>query len=98
MANKSIHDRVSRFIARKKGTTYNPGKGVDIPGPRQAIEVEKDPGKIGEAIRQLQGYKIPRYVAGTNKKVVKAALERTKNTSVGVMNQKGEIVKRAGKH
>lgn len=46
----------------------------------------------------MQGYGVPRYVAGTSKRVVDVALERTKDTSVGVMDQKGRIVRRARKH
>ena len=44
---------------------------------------------------QLQGYKKSVYIAGVNQKAVEKALEATEGTTVGVMNNQGEIIKRS---
>ena len=94
MAINSIHDQVSRFLARKFGLEYYPDKGADDRG-RIVIEVETDPRKISEAKQQLQGYAKPRYIAGTNKKTVEAALASTEGTKIGVMDKDGRILRQA---
>ncbi|MBM3332746.1 hypothetical protein FJY68_13020 [candidate division WOR-3 bacterium] len=88
------HDRIAKEIAAKKGTVYHPDKGVDIRTPKQAIEVEVDPDKFKEGVRQLQGTDKARYLAIPND-LVKDAKEYTKGTGVGVMNEHGTIKKRA---
>lgn len=89
---ESKHDRVARQIARKEKTEYNQGPGADIKGARRAIEVET-PRTIGDAARQLQGYKKPVYVAPTDPKAVPKAVARYKNTTIGVMRPSGKIAK-----
>jgi len=91
---KSAHDKAAEYLSKKFGIPYQGDEGADLPG-RIVIEVEKDPNKISEAKRQLQGYKRPRYIAGTNDKTVKAAIEGTKGTKIGVMDKRGRILKRA---
>jgi len=88
------HDKIAKIISKKKGVEYNPGKGVDIKTRTQKIEVEVDPGKFKEGVRQLQGHRGARYLAVPNE-LVKEAVEYTKGIKVGVMNEKGEIKKRA---
>lgn len=88
------HNKIAKIIAKKKGVECNPGKGVDIKTRTQAIEVEIDAGKFKEGVRQLQGHRRARYLAVPNK-LVKEAVEYTKGIKVGVMNEKGEIKKRA---
>lgn len=46
-------------------------------------------------MRQLQGFRKPRYLATTSE-LVPLALEITEGTSVGVMGPTGHIAKRAG--
>lgn len=87
------HDRIAKEIAAKKGTEYHSDKGVDIKTPTQAIEVEIDPGKFKEGVMQLHGTEKTRYLAVPNE-LVKDAIEYTKDTSVGVMNEHGKIRKR----
>jgi len=87
------HDKIAKEIAEKKGTEYRSDKGVDIKTQAQAIEVEVDPGKFKEGVRQLQGTNKTRYLAVPNE-LVKEAKEYTKNTGVGVMNEHGGIKKR----
>ncbi len=58
----------------------------------KAIEVET-PKTVKSGLQQLQGHKKPSYIAGTNQAAVDKALELTKNTTVGVMDNQGNIVK-----
>ena len=88
------HDRIAQKIAEKKGTAYNSDKGVDVRTSTQVIEVEVDSNKFKEGVRQLQGTSKARYLAVPND-IVKEALEYTKGTGVGVMNEHGRIKKRA---
>jgi len=92
---KSKHDQIARRIARKRGGKYPPKKGADIVNAREAIEVEVDPNKFSDGIRQLQGYHKPRYLAVPNS-LVPLAKKRTKGLKTGVMDENGNIVKRAG--
>jgi len=87
------HNRIAKAIAEKKGVEYNKGKGADIKTPTQVIEVEVDPGKFKEGVRQLRGYRRTRYL-GVPNELVKEAIKYTKGTGVGVMNEKGKIKKR----
>ena len=50
---------------------------------------------VSDGIRQLQGFREPVYIAGVDDAAVQAALERTKETTVGVMDNQGKIVKRS---
>jgi len=89
------HNRIAKKIAEMKGTEYKSDKGIDIQTSTQAIEVEVDIGKLKEGVRQLRGTNKARYLAVPNE-LVKEAIDYTKNTSVGVMNERGKIKKRAG--
>src|SRR6266571_469983 len=88
------HDRIANEIADKKGTVYHSDRGVDIRTPSQVIEVEVDPAKFKEGVKQLQGSDKPRYLAVPNE-LVSEAIDYTKGTGVGVMNEHGRIRKRA---
>ena len=90
----SKHDKVAQKIAKREGTEYNRGAGADVQGRQRAIEIET-PQTIGDAARQLQGYQKPVYVAPTDTKAVQAAIKHYKNTTIGVMNPTGKIVKRS---
>lgn len=89
----SKHDQIAKRIADKKGAEYHSDKGVDIKTGTQAIEVEIDSATFKHGVRQLQGTIKTRYLAVPNK-AVKDALEYTKGTGVGVMNEYGKIKKR----
>ncbi len=91
--NKS-HKTTSSRIAGKYNTEYNSNKGVDIVTPNIAIEVETE-STISTGIQQLQGHKKKAYIAGTNQEAVKNALEITKGTTIGVMDNQGNIVKKS---
>ena len=60
------------------------------------IEVET-PETVGDAGRQLRGYRGPAYVAGTNRKAVRLALERYRDSTIGVMDNQGNIIKRSSR-
>lgn len=91
---KTTHDRIADSVARRVGGDYNPDKGADVVGGGQVTEVEVDAGKLKEGIRQLQGYREPRYLAVPNE-LVPEAIEATRQTKIGVRTETGRIVKPA---
>ncbi len=88
------HNEVAKRIADKKGVTYNTGQGPDVQTSSQAIEVETE-STIADAGRQLAGFRKPVYVAGASEKATKKALEHYKNSTIGVMDPNGRIIKRS---
>ncbi len=86
------HDETAKFIAAQKGVSYNQGPGPDIRTPRQIIEVETAD-TITNAAQQLRGYRGPVYVVGVDAKATEAALEHYKETTIGVMDASGKILK-----
>jgi hypothetical protein len=88
------HDKIAEAIAKARGGTYDSNKGADVRNAREAIEVGTDPAQVKAEMRQLQGYNKKRYVAGPQD-FVKAAMESTKGTKIGVMTQSGRVVKPA---
>lgn len=94
MAESKSHKTTANRIAKKFKTEYNTGAGADIKTKNIAIEVET-PDTVSEASAQLHGHRKPVYIAGTNEKAVKKALEVTKGTTIGVMNSQGKIIKRS---
>lgn len=94
MAENRSHKTTANRIADKLGTEYNAGKGVDIKSNRATVEVETAD-TVSDAPGQLRGHRGPVYIAGTNKEAVQKAIEKTKGTTVGVMDNQGNIVKRS---
>ena len=94
MSESRSHKTTANRIARKFKTDYNSGKGVDIKSKRATVEVET-PETVSDASGQLLGHRGPAYIAGTNKAAVEKAIEATKNTTIGVMDNQGKIVKRS---
>jgi hypothetical protein len=90
----SKHDQIANEIAEKKNTEYHPDRGVDIRTPSQAFEVEVDANTFKRGLQQLQGSNKARYLALSNE-LVNDAIEYTKGTGIGVMNEHGKIKKRA---
>ena len=88
------HDNTANRIARKKGVEYNRGQGPDVATPRQVIEVETVD-TVGDGFRQLRGFRRPVYIAGADSAATQAALEAARATTVGVMDQLGNVVKRS---
>ena len=94
MAEERSHKTTANRIAQKYGIQYNTGEGVHIRSSRATVEVET-PDTVAEAPSQLRGYRGPVYIAGTSKEAVKRALETAKGTTIGVMDNEGNIVKRS---
>lgn len=82
--SRSRHDQVAEKIAKKKSSMYNSGLGPDVITPWQVIEV-KTPQTIGDATRQLQGYRRPVYVVITDKRHLQV-VECYGDTTIGVMD------------
>jgi len=92
----SAHDDIAKKIAQKYKTDYNPGKGVDVQTSDKAIEVERSIDTLSDGVRQLQGFNKSRYIAVPDR-FVPDAIDRLNNTKIGVMNQSGDIKRRAKK-
>lgn len=92
MTENRSHKITANRIAKKYKAEYNQGPGADIQTDGLSVEVETAE-SIGDASRQLQGFKKPVYIAVTTKKGVQKALKRYKDTTIGVMDSKGNIVK-----
>ncbi len=92
MSESRSHKATANRIAKKLGTEYKGGQGVDIKSSRATVEVETL-STISDGLRQLRGCRGPAYIAGTNKATVEKAIEVTANTTVGVMDNQGRVVK-----
>ena len=91
MTESRSHKTTANRIAKKMNAEYNAGKGVDIKSTNATIEVETSE-TVGDALGQLRGHRGPAYIAGTNKEAVNKAMEIIKGTTVGVMDNQGNIV------
>ena len=94
MTESRSHKTTANRIAKKFKTDYNSGEGVDIKSKRATVEVETLE-TVSDAPSQLRGHRGPSYIAGTNKAAVEKAIEATKGTTIGVMDNQGKIVKRS---
>ena len=96
MSEDRSHKTAANRIAKKLNTQYNDAEGVDIVTNNIAVEVETE-STVKSGIRQLQGHKKPSYIAGANKTTVKKALEATEGTTIGVMDNQGNIIKKSSR-
>lgn len=94
MAESKSHKATANRISKKLKAQYNQGQGADINTNKMAIEVETED-TIGDASRQLAGYKKPVYVAATNKQALEKAIDHYANTTIGVMDKNGKIIKKS---
>ena len=94
MSESRSHKTTANRLAAQRGVEYNRGAGADIKTEHVTIEVET-PDTVADAGRQLRGHRGPVYVAGTNKEAVERALDRYGDTTIGVMDNQGNIVKRS---
>jgi len=90
----SSHNKTASRLARKNRVAYNRGQGLDVNTPRRAIEVETAD-TVRDGLRQLQGFRKPVYIAGADSKATRAALDTAKRTTDGVMDSRGNILKRS---
>ncbi len=88
------HDQIAEELAKALGTTYNRGKGVDIKKRGIVAEVEATPKTFTDGIRQLRPYKGRRYLV-PDTSYTDEAVQRVKNTKIGVMKPNSTIVKPA---
>lgn len=93
MAEERSHKTTANRIAKKFGTAPQT-ESPDIKTPKIKVEVETA-ASMPEGLGQLRGYRGPVYVAGTNREAVQKALDATANTTVGVMDNQGNIVKKS---
>ena len=94
MSESRSHKITANRISKKLRADYNPDKGVDIKSSRATVEVET-PDTVGDAPRQLRGHRGFVYIAGTTKGAVQKAIEVTSGTTIGVMDNRGDIIKRS---
>jgi len=92
----SKHDQIANKLANKFGSEYKSDKGIDLILPDRVIEVETKKAGIPQGIRQVEKSDKARYLA-VNKININNALSATQGTGIGVMNETGKIVKRAGR-
>ena len=92
MPESRSHKTTANRLAAQHDTDYNQGPGADIKADHITIEVET-PETVADAGRQLRGHRGPVYVAGTNKEAVQRALDRYGDSTIGVMDNQGNIVK-----
>ena len=93
MPENKAHEATVNRIIRRYGGEYHPEKGADVTVPFfGTIEVETEK-TTSDAPTQLQGYQGPVYIAGTNQEAVRRALEVTEDTTIGVMDNQGNIIK-----
>ncbi len=92
MTEERSHKTTANRIAKKYRAEYNSGPGVDIKANRVTVEVETEK-TLPDSLQQLKGSKGPVYLAGANKSTVEKALELTRGTTVGVMDNQGNIIK-----
>ncbi|MXY05657.1 MAG: hypothetical protein F4169_01435 [Gammaproteobacteria bacterium] len=92
MSESRSHKTTANRLAAQYDAEYNQGPGADIKADNITIEVET-PDTIADAGRQLQGHRGSVYVAGTNKEAVELALDRYSDSTIGVMDNQGNIVK-----
>ncbi len=92
MPESRSHKTTANRLADMYNTEYNQGQGPDIKTQNITIEVET-PESVADAGRQLGGHRGPVYVAGTNKEAVESALERYGDSTIGVMDNQGKIIK-----
>jgi len=90
------HDEIANKLAKKFGTEYKSNKGIDLVTQKRVIEVEVKKGGLNQGIKQIVRSDKARYLA-VNKINIKNALSSTKGTGIGVMNENGKIIKKAGR-
>ena len=93
MSESKSHKTTSNRIAKKYGVEYNNGK-VLISNPSEQLSKLKPPIMLVMPQVSLR-HRGPTYIAGTNKEAVQKALDATKGTTIGVMDNQGNIVKQS---
>ena len=92
----SKHDEIAEKLARKFNTEYKSTKGIDLVTRDRVVEIETKKEGIYQGIKQVEKSSKPRYLA-VNKININNALEATHGTGIGIMNERGKIIKRASR-
>jgi len=93
---KSKHDLIAEFLAKKFNTEYKSDKGIDLVTPDRVIEVETKSEGLDQGIIQIAHSSKARYLAVSNR-IIRLARELTEGSGIGIMSEKGRIIKRAGR-
>ncbi len=91
---KSKHEQIAENLAKKFGVKYKKHKGIDIVTDNRVIEVETTKSGIYQGIDQVKRSTKVRYIA-VNDRNIQNALNTTEGTGIGVMDEKGRIIKKA---
>ena len=90
------HDEIAEKLAKKFSTKYKPNKGIDLVTGDSVVEIETKKEGIYQGIKQVEKSSKARYLA-VNKINIDNALKATEGTGIGVMNETGKIIKKAGR-
>jgi len=93
---KSLHDQIAEKLANKFNTEYKSDKGIDIVTGSRVVEIETHKSTLDQGVGQISRSPKARYLA-VPESIVKAALERTEGTGIGVMSGTGRIIKKASR-
>lgn len=93
---KSKHDQIAEKLAEKFGTEYKTDIGINLVTPVRVIEVETKQSGLDQGINQVEHSSKARYLA-VPVSLKEKALEKTEGTGIGVMSEKGDIVKKASR-
>lgn len=93
---KSKHDLIAERLAQKFDTEYKSDKGIDLVTKDRAIEVETKKEGLDQGIGQIAHSSKARYLAVSNR-IVKLARKLIEGSGIGIMNEKGRIIKKAGR-
>ena len=94
--SKGKHDKIAESLARKFGVKYKKHKGIDIVTKKRVVEVEVTKNGIYQGINQVKRSSKARYIAVDDKNL-QNALNAMEGTGIGVMDENGKIIKRAGR-
>jgi hypothetical protein len=83
-------------LAKKFRTEYKKHKRIDIVRDDRVIEVETTREGVYQGVNQIKRSSKARYIA-VNDRNIQNALDATCGTGIGVMDEKGRIIKRAGR-
>ena len=82
-------------IAQRYGVRPTPDGPFDIQAEKFHIDVETS-ASLDRAVNKLRNQSGPVYIAVTNKECIQLALSKTEDTTIGVMDPQGGIVRNAG--
>lgn len=91
------HDEIAEKLAKKFNTQYKAQRGIDLVTQDRVVEVETKKAGIYQGIKQVEKSPKARYLA-VNKINIDNALEATQRTGIGVLNESGNIIKKASRN